>query len=468
MHLGIKNLMGGALRYIFGDGVYSQNIIQGGSTLQPQASYNFYGPDLAPTATLSQVGTTNGGYVRGYLVDGNNSTGAGLSGADTNNRYIFDYGTAKRIRRVVTSCNFGSTSVTNRLAYSDDGTNWTTVQDITTPLGSSFTTTDIADVGEHRYWSLSFIANALQYTTVQMHEYHTLTDCIVITGAATVAPDGTTGASAFSCKNLVIDGASASLTSSTNSKGLIGLVSGKAFWLNGAKTHMDKLGKAGNFGNLTVFNLTPTSMNSKLKNNLAAHIVLGEGAAGASSAAGTKTGLPGAAAGAMRTGGGGTGSIGSSGTRAGTNVGGKGGPCCGGAGAGGGTWEGSIYMGDGGDYGGPGGGGNGWNTSMTGGAGDPLGGSTAGYYPEGAGGGLLFLACPAIFIAAGCIVSADGARGGIATTSHAGGSAGGGCVVLVTLPGGYTNLGTVRAAGGAGVNGAGAGGAGSVNILTVS
>ncbi len=290
---------------------------------------------------------------------------------------------------------------------------------------------------------------------------------LTVTGAATVAPDAGTGASVVVCGRLVVDGGSAVLCPSTNSKGLVIFARHGVTLQNGGRIHVDKLGKAGNFGNLTVLDLVPQSLKSTLKPSLADYVVLGEGAAGAVSAAGTALGANGSAASAMRTGGGGTGRLSGAGTRAGTNRGGKGGPCCGGAGAGGGNWDGVISLGDGEPYGGPGGGGNGWNTSMTGGAGDPGGNSTAGYYPEGAGGGLLMLFTPFLSIASGCVVSADGARGGIYSTSHAGGSAGGGCVVLLTNSGGYLNNGTVRANGGAATNGAGAGGSGSVNIFAV-
>lgn len=86
---------------------------------------------------------------------------------------------------------------------------------------------------------------------------------------------------------------------------------------------------------------------------------------------------------------------------------------------------------------------------------------------------------PLLTIAAGCVVSADGSSGGNATDSYPvpGSGAGGGCVVIGTLSGGYQNSGTVRANGGAsgtksndyytGTYG-GPGGAGSVNTFTVS
>lgn len=304
-------------------------------------------------------------------------------------------------------------------------------------------------------------------------------DCVVVTGAATVAPDAGTGASVFTATNVAVDGGS--LAPSTNSKGLIGFVSGSVRCYNGGRIHIDKLGKAGNLGNLTVLDLVPASIKRKLKNSLASFVVLGEGAAGAP--AGTPTasaagpGYNGSAATAMQTGGGASGQVQSTGA-SGTafNPGGKGGPCCGGAGSGGEYWGDSVpsYRGPAGAYGGPGGAG-GHPSYGASGPGDPPGTGGA-LQATGAGGGLLMLFTPLLSLASGCIVSADGAGG----TTNTGtwplnsGGAGGGCVVAVTSPGGYINNGTVRANGGVGTpNSYGAtmkpgnGGAGSVNIFTV-
>jgi hypothetical protein len=88
------------------------------------------------------------------------------------------------------------------------------------------------------------------------------------------------------------------------------------------------------------------------------------------------------------------------------------------------------------------------------------------------------LFAPCVSIASGCTVSADGARGGSVTGTGGlalgGGGAGGGIVLIVTRAGGYSNLGTVRAAGGPGgvfetwPGDGGPGGPGSVNIFTAA
>ena len=78
-----------------------------------------------------------------------------------------------------------------------------------------------------------------------------LSRCIVVTGVATVAPDTTTGAAVFMAHNLVLIGAGASLSASTNCKGLCGYVNGRVALRGGAHLHVDKIGKAGNFGDLS-------------------------------------------------------------------------------------------------------------------------------------------------------------------------------------------------------------------------
>lgn len=316
---------------------------------------------------------------------------------------------------------------------------------------------------------------------------------LTVTGAATVTPDSETGASVVMCDTLILDGAGASLKPSTNSKGLIVFARTRVQLLNGARLHIDSLGKAGNFGDLNAYSLAPTSMRRKLKQSaLAVYTVSGEGAAGANSTRQrhVANSAP-AAAFAMKTGGGGAGG---GGETAGSaefygpgGHGGKGGPCCGGASGGAGGYSGSGTAGmDAGAYGGPGGnaGTTGVSWGAGGGQGDPVGASSGlvGYAPPtptGCGGGLCMLFSPSVSIAAGCIVSADGSTNqNTINDSIAAGSTGGGCVCVVTSAGGYINSGTVRANGGAGTtsgiggtysgtNG-GPGGAGSVNIFTVN
>jgi len=301
---------------------------------------------------------------------------------------------------------------------------------------------------------------------------------LTVTGAATVAPDADTGACVVMCDTLVIDGAAASLQPSMNSKGLVVYAKTGIALLNGARLNIDKLGLAGSFGNLTAYSLTPASIRRKLKTDAAdAYGVLGEGAGGAPAIPGGYTnGSTGSAATALQTGGGGSGGIRTAGGGSGGGAG-KGGPCCGGAG-GGACYHGTAPVpsaSQAGDYGGPGGNaettcGSGYTAG--GGAGNPVGvNQPCGGSPgDGAGGGLLMLFAPAVQVASGCIVSADGGNGG-AGTAASGGGAGGGCVCIVTNSGGYTNSGTVRASGGtygaSSYNTGGAGGAGSVNTFTI-
>ena len=106
-----------------------------------------------------------------------------------------------------------------------------------------------------------------------------LPQCIVVTGTATVAPDALTGASAFMCRNLVCIGAGATFAPTTNCKGLLGFVSGRTALRNGAHLHMDKLGKAGNFGDLTPDMLLPAGLVAC--GSLKAYAVKARGAEGA-------------------------------------------------------------------------------------------------------------------------------------------------------------------------------------------
>ncbi|WP_459857860.1 hypothetical protein [Humidesulfovibrio idahonensis] len=306
-------------------------------------------------------------------------------------------------------------------------------------------------------------------------------NCIVITGAATVAPDAETGAAVFSCQNIVLIGASASLTSTTNCKGLVGFANDRAILLNGAQMHMDYKGKAGNFGDTSILALCPARIKRRVKSvdSLAAFVVLGEGAeggagAGPVSSSAFASGIAGAAAKAMQTGGGGSGVVAGAPGPATSGAGGKGGPFCGGAAS-------SGYVGNGvgnpaGKYGGPGSvGTEEYGVCCNSGAGDPPGtGGGNRLAGTGAGGGLLALFAAALKVSSGCRISADGSpsagANGFGAGTIDGGAAGGGCVCICTKSGGYSNGGTVRASGGAGTYASsygtgGAGGVGSVNIF---
>lgn len=299
--------------------------------------------------------------------------------------------------------------------------------------------------------------------------YNAGTGTWTVTGAATVDIQAETDAAVLLCRNVVVDGPSAVLTVTTNCKGLLLFASESYQEINGGRTNIDYKGKAGNFGDLTPYDLVPAAWRGGLDQaGLDAYVFQGEGAAGAAAQTSVNTqGITGAAATAMQTGGGGSSTYNGNGYAC--PPGGKGGPCCGGAGAAANNGYGVTTFP--GDYGGPGG--SSYPTvynASGGGAGDPVGvGQGGGPNGLGAGGGILAVFSPSISIASGCIASADGALGG-GNTMYSGGSAGGGNVLMVTLTGGLSNAGTIRAAGGgnAGSNiKGGAGGVGSVNTFTV-
>jgi len=326
---------------------------------------------------------------------------------------------------------------------------------------------------------------ALQPQDYMLDGVTPLRRCIVVTGAATVAPSAETGASVVMGRNVVVDGAVATLAPSTASKGLIMLFRSGIYCRNGGRIHVDGLGKAGAFGNLTPYSLIPVRLRASIAPRRHAQFVLSAaGAAGGIRASRDEgvyvAGHAGAAAGTMQTGGGGGGAVNTLPGDFG-GAGGAGGPLCGGAASGGGhNAGGGAISADAGAYGGPGTKGRGVSAtySASSGAGNPPGGADT--YCEAAllgGGGLLALFSPAIDIDSGCICSADGAQGGLMASPgywhFPGGSAGGGLVCAATRPGGWRNRGTVRALGGAAVPGCqglyngGPGGAGSVNIFEV-
>lgn len=294
----------------------------------------------------------------------------------------------------------------------------------------------------------------------------TYTNTIVITGAATITPDSTTLASCtMSTNTIILSGGS--LSASTHSKALELHSNGTI--INDGTIHMNSLGYAGNFGNVTPITMLPTYLLTRVNiAQLKTYIVSGEGATGALANSGTtSTAYTGAIAGAMQTGGGGSG-----GTYLGYCYGGgKGGPCCGGAGSGGAA---QTNGGAAGDYGGPGGNGYSANSSIegVGGAGMPVGTSNPwGTVVTGCGGGLIFIFAKTLINNG--IISANGANSRSSDYGRTcnGGAAGGGCIVIVTNTGKYTNNGTVQASGGAGYQGheyfaSSYAGDGSVNVYT--
>ena len=491
MHLGIKNFIGGPTRTLFGDGTYSGNIIQGGNVLQPQTVN--WPPDQN---TGGSAGSTN-----------DNSTRVDISWSFPAGETVTHLGI------------YGTGAAFTALLYimrRNSAGNYTNVASITAtvaatagwqffPLPTAFAVPADAytyhvgsySVSQVRYNNVATLqagnsggqfvvgstgalteSSAVTHMVAARYEQRAVTNCIYITGAATVAPDVVTGASAYSASNIVLDGSTASLSPSTNSKGLIGFVRGSFRAVNGAKAHINKLGKAGGFGNLTALDLAPISIIRKLKPSIAAYVVQGKGALGAPSRSvsgnSTYKGVSGTAAGSMQTGGGGEGGTRASGSTArSTGNGGRGGPCCGGGGGGGNCASGGTVTPD---YGVGGAGATDETHAGMGGAGDPRGesagavGTTA--LSDNGGGGLFMLFTPVCNIHPGCVVSADGGDGAGHSNGSGGGATGGGCVVIVTALGGYKNLGTVRASGG-GIRAAylgigGPGGAGSVNIFEIS
>jgi|GEM_PF-1768326 len=486
-------LGGGSL---FGDGTYSGNVIQGGSVLQPQDGYSsnkvlttpsFASGDgntwiekdtpLSNGAAITHLGTyhTTAGVRQHLLIFRDNGGGSVTVMARVD---VTTTTAGWQYYALASEYIVPATGLYYMGLYSPDSSWWV--------AGSYANSCWIAGVGDTvgSSYGTQTASNAHAPLAYRRRVVNPGTPCIVVTGAATVAPDAETGASGVMCNVLVVDGGS--LKPSTNSKGLFVFAKTGVLTLNAGTISTTWMGKAGNLGDIPALPLVPASIRRKIKNpTLDACILVGEGAAGGpgvAAVAGRNNGY--AASLPLQAGGGGSG--GSWGVTPGGN-GGKGGPCAGGAGGGGNSYT-AGAGGNAGDYGGPGGNamtGNAGNCNSGGGAGDGVGTSDVpigSVSPApGAGGAPLFLVSPVVNIASGTIVQADGSRGtdcvGVGGGySMGGGGAGGGIVGIITLTGGYTNNGTVRASGGAGgqVTGAsgiypgGAGGAGSVNILSVT
>ena len=492
MHLGLLNVRHAAWGTLFGDGTYSGNIIQGGSVLQPQASYTVYTPVSLSGAVASAEGYS-AGYEPGLAIDGNTATiwhwygmmaawwAITFPSAFVLNKYTL-YGYSDRV---------GPTAWT-LYGSNDGGTSWTTIE---SRSGQNLSTEQsfITSGNTTAYSSYKYAFSGGTYTGVVLAEARfyigtALNDAIVVTGAATVAPDATTLASAFSCKNLVIDGSGASLKASTNSKGLLGFVSGKVFAINSATATMTGLGYAGNFGDINPYDLVPAAIRSKLsKSKLAAFTVKGEGAAGAAAIAFTGTAQVDGATGAasmlsLQTGGGGGGGARLGPLSGSSSKGGKGGPCCSGGGGGGLiSVTAGVVASTTPDYG-QGGAGVLDAADMAyraeGGAGSPPGASVGNGSPNavaGYGAGLLMFFAPQAYIGSGSLICSDGSAGAGSNVSGSSGSgsSGGGIAAIITTSGGFTNNGTLRAAGGAlpvaaSYGRGGAGGTGYAGNLTVA
>jgi hypothetical protein len=291
---------------------------------------------------------------------------------------------------------------------------------------------------------------------------------ITITGAATIAPDANGTAFAM-CDTLVLDGAGASLTSSTACKGLFVIAKTKIEWKNGAGASMTAAGVSGQvMSNPTLYSLIPATYQGKFKQSSWESISLQkDGAAGTANQTTINVqGATGNAGGAWQSGSGGAGAVANSGTAGGGAIG----TCFSGGSGGGGNVNSTAGWSAGVAYGGAGGT-SGYSNSR-GGAGNPGGSAPGGAGATGTG-GLAIFASTTIIVASGSVVQADGVQNPSAVHTN-GGSSGGGIVGMIH-GGSYTNSGTVRANGGAaGTSGSGApyyggpGGAGSVNVTVLS
>lgn len=279
-------------------------------------------------------------------------------------------------------------------------------------------------------------------------------DCLTITGAATVAP-GPNGSSVVTCNYLVIDGSSASLSPSSDSKGLLVFSKQGVILKNGAKLHTNAIGFGGDFGAASLDSLISPAVNPSIKREALAMYVVGLVKTAAATDA-TK----------MCAGGGGAGATGTPAS------------CTGGAGGNAGTFRGGC-----GGGGGSNGNGEIWPGSAAGnfglsyGAGG-VGGSHQGWGGRGGwGGGLLGVITPYLVVLPRCLISSGGENGANGSKSSntpcpgaGGGGGGGGIVFILTLVNGLTNLGTIQAPGGVGGSGyatGASGNVGSVNIFTL-
>ncbi len=294
----------------------------------------------------------------------------------------------------------------------------------------------------------------------------TFTNCIVVTGAATIAPAPDTGACFLTGHTLIVDGAEASLKPSAHAKGFFIHLTGDRIVVNGGVLHCDQLGKGGAVAGVqSPADLLPDWLLGKINSAQlagASYQVKNPGAVGGASAApafaGTVGGT-GAAGIGLQTGGGGGGGQGLNDTAHPSGAGGPGTPFCGGAGGGGNSshYAGGSQAGSGDANGGGGAGGtnlSGNGVPGGGGSGDPAGAPGSPYggyvaqYGGGVGGLLMSFVKGNIVIGPGSRVSADGGAGGDGS-GGGGGGGGGGCVADFHR-GTRTNNGTFRANGGVG------------------
>lgn len=129
--------------------------------------------DIAPLATLSAIGSQNGGHALPYLVDGNNTTLASFSG--TLPAFIFDFGSAnpRNIWKLRLGLNGGTINpLPVRFAYSDDGGSWvnTNQSAISKTLDTTITDHLVDNFGSHRFWALMPTSGSwIQFTTIELY-----------------------------------------------------------------------------------------------------------------------------------------------------------------------------------------------------------------------------------------------------------------------------------------------------------
>jgi hypothetical protein len=231
---------------MFGGGLYSGNIIQGGSVLQPQdyalSSKLTLTPGMISGSNLSSAANA----VDGSIVT---SDAGYLSSVGT---YVaIDYGSAVVATKFrIYFPSIGSPVGTLYMQYSDDGSTWVdtdaTPQMVSTAGWKEFTWTS---VGARRHWRLYVKApeggGGPWYREIELYTSAIIPNCIVVTEAASVAPDLSVLGGAALVQNLVVDGASAVLALSSVAHGLALLASGSVMLVNGGKINVDSKALAG-------------------------------------------------------------------------------------------------------------------------------------------------------------------------------------------------------------------------------
>lgn len=231
---------------MFGDGRYSQNIIQGGSVLQPQdyalASKLTLTPGMISGSNLSSAANA----VDGSIVT---SDAGYLSSVGT---YVaIDYGSAVVATKFrIYFPSIGSPVGTLYMQYSDNGSTWIDTdappQIVSTAGWKEFTWTS---AGARRYWRLYVKApeggGGPWYREIELYTSAIIPNCIVVTEAASVTPDAMTLGGSALVQNLVVDGASAVLTLASVAHGLALLAAGSVMLVNGGKINVDSKALAG-------------------------------------------------------------------------------------------------------------------------------------------------------------------------------------------------------------------------------